>query len=62
MSAVRCERCSGEARLTSHVAPLGRKPGYRIYCCEKCSRFAKIRWPGFFQQQQQSQPPPKKGE
>jgi hypothetical protein len=58
----------GEARLTSHIAPFGREPGYRIFYCEKCHYFTWTRWPGSFrqqqqqQQQQQSQPLTKKGQ
>jgi late competence protein required for DNA uptake (superfamily II DNA/RNA helicase) len=61
MPVERCNRCAGEARLTSHIAPFGREPGYRIFYCESCDHFTRVTWRGSFrqqqQQQQQSQPP-----
>jgi late competence protein required for DNA uptake (superfamily II DNA/RNA helicase) len=64
MATGRCERCSGEARLTSLIPPFGRDPGRRIFYCEQCHHFTRVTWPGYFQQlqqqqqQQQQQPPP----
>jgi DNA-directed RNA polymerase subunit RPC12/RpoP len=35
---IACPRCGRPVRLTTEIAPLGSKPGHRIYHCLDCGR------------------------